>query len=127
MIWIIILILVVAAIIVLPILKGKQNFAKNPAEEGAKFIARHLRTTVPEHAAAVPPNALLDVAKQAHQTSRLLAMARRQSETDAHFEALRHAARAVECHISGQSHPDVTFRDVLEFHGLDFTTLKWKS
>jgi hypothetical protein len=126
MIWIV-LTLIIAAIIILPILKGRKNFAKNPEEEGARFIARHLRATVPDHAAAVPLNALLDVAKQVHQTSRFLAVARRQSGTDAHLEALRHAARAVECHISGQSHPDVTFRDVLEFHGLDFATLKWKA
>lgn len=124
MIWLII-IGIVAAVIVIPILKGNQNFARNPKEEGAKFIARHLRSAVPERAGRVPLQALLDVAKQAHLTSRFVAVARRRSEKDEYLEALRHAARAVECHISGQQHPDKTFRDMLEFHGFDFTTLKW--
>jgi hypothetical protein len=126
MIWIVVL-GIVAALIILPILKGKQNFAKNPEVEGAKFIARHLRSTVPNRAAAIPPNVLSVIAQQAYQSSRFLAMTRRQNESDAYFEALRHAARAVECHISGQEHPDVIYRDILELHGLDFGTLKWKS
>ena len=71
MLWII-LVLIFAIVVVVPIAKGKQNFAKNPEEEGEKFMRRHLMASVPGHARLVPSDVLRTIARQAYQVSRFV-------------------------------------------------------
>ena len=122
----ILILVVVALVVVVPYLKGKNNFAKNPEKEGAKFIRKHLRKSVPLLVDSIPDAALEDIAAQVAQHAKFMASMRRQSYVHLQLDGLRLAARAIARHVSGLSDPDELYSDVLAFHGYDYQSRTWK-
>lgn len=122
----ILILVVVALVVVVPYLKGKNNFTQNPEKEGAKFIRKHLRKSVPLLVDSIPDAALEDVAVQVAQHAKFMASMRRQSYVHLQLDGLKLAARAIACHVSGLPHPDEVDKDILGFHGFDYQSRTWK-